>query len=51
MVLEEVPENSFNYNYGGDALELNNIPKAQIILSSDRIIFDSLDEDVTVSSN
>ena len=51
VVLEEVPENSFNYNYGGDALELNNIPKAQIIISSDRIIFDSLDEDITVSSN
>ena len=51
VVFEEVPENRFNYQYGGDALELNNLPKAQIIISSDRIIFDSLDEDITISSN
>jgi len=51
VVLEETPENVFNYGYGEKGLTLDEVPKAQIIISSDRIIFDSMHEDITVSSN
>ena len=51
VVLEDVPENVFNYGYGEKALTLDEIPRSQIIISSDRIIFDSMHEDITVSSN
>jgi len=51
VVIPEVPENTFNYGYNNDALLFKEKPKAQIIISSDRIIFDSMDEDITISSN
>ena len=53
VVNENIPENIFDYGYGGRALELKETepPRAQIILSSDRMIFDSMHEDITLSSN
>jgi len=51
VVIPEVPENTFNYDYSRRALDLEEPPNAQIIISSDRIIFDSMHEDITVSSN
>ena len=56
VVNEEKPENKFNYRYGFikdyDLEELApNNEFDQIIISSDRIIFNSTVEDITVSSN
>tara|TARA_A100000164_G_scaffold173027_1_gene153632 strand:- start:33 stop:1412 length:1380 start_codon:yes stop_codon:yes gene_type:complete len=51
VVNESIPENIFNYGYGEKGLVLDEIPKSQIIISSDRIIFDSMHEDITISSN
>jgi len=57
IVNEEKPENRFNYNYGlirdykpDEPVNPNN-EFDQIIISSDRIIFDSTIEDITVSAN
>ena len=56
VVNEEKPENKFNYRYGfikdydPEELAPNN-EFDQIIISSDRIIFNSTVEDITVSAN
>ena len=57
IVNEEKPENQFNYRYGfiknydpNNPTEPNN-EFDQIIITSDRIIFDSTVEDITISAN
>ena len=57
IVNEEKPENQFNYTYGfikdydpNNPTEPNN-EFDQIIISSDRIIFNSVVEDITISAN
>ena len=46
-------EKTFNYEYNRKSIydDYSEKPSSQIIISSDRIIFDSMVEDVTVSSN
>ncbi len=46
-------EKTFNYEYNRKSVfeDYSEKPSSQIIISSDRIIFDSMVEDVTVSSN
>tara|TARA_B100000427_G_scaffold325211_1_gene331662 strand:- start:731 stop:2035 length:1305 start_codon:yes stop_codon:yes gene_type:complete len=48
-------EKTFNYEYNRKSIdpeaEFPSKPSSQIIISSDRIIFDSMVEDVTISSN
>ena len=56
IVNEEKPENKFNYGYGfiKDYNPNELIPNDefdQIIISSDRIIFNSTVEDITISAN
>ena len=46
-------EKTFNYEYNRKSIydDYSEKPSSQIIISSDRIIFDSMVEDITVSSN
>lgn len=50
---DDESEKTFNYEYNRRSIydDYSEKPSSQIIISSDRIIFDSMVEDVTVSSN
>ena len=50
---DDESEKAFNYDYNKNAVfeDYSEKPSSQIIIASDRIIFDSMVEDVTISSN